>query len=109
MGWGHRTTLKEKLSFGWVDTFRTTSMNASDTLPTPARHKTNAIFLHLSYIHMVELMGGQPLLSDNVATLLPNLQVRTRQGGDTKRGEGGLIMVKKKLALKFILGYLKHF
>ena len=31
------------------------------------------------------------------------------QGGDTKRGEGGLIKVKKKLTLKFILGDVRPF
>ena len=39
----------------------------------------------------------------------PTNQPRVYQGGDTKRGEWGLIKVKNKLTLKFILGDLKRF
>ena len=34
---------------------------------------------------------------------------RDCRDGDTKRGDVGLIKVKNKLTLKFILGDLKHF
>ena len=39
----------------------------------------------------------------------PTTQPRDYQGGESKRGEWGLIKVKNKLTLKFILGDLKHF
>ena len=38
-----------------------------------------------------------------------NTHPRDYRGGDTKRGEVGLIKVKNKFTLKFILGDLKHF
>ena len=36
-------------------------------------------------------------------------QPQNFQGGESKSGEWGLIKVKNKLTLKFILGNLKHF
>ena len=39
----------------------------------------------------------------------PTTQPRDYRGGESKRGEWGLIKVKNKLTLKFILSDLKHF
>ena len=50
-----------------------------------------------------------PIMTPHPTLTQPTTHPWDYLGGNTKRGEGGLIKVKNKLTLKFVLGDLKHF
>ena len=72
-----------------------------DKVEVWASHMTSIIFslMENSTIFLFSFFWTPP----------PTTHPRDYQSGDTKRGEGGLIKMKNKLTLKFILGDLKPF